>query len=346
MRLIAALFLLFSFSAAAQVNCPDSGGNHLNYLTATHKWLCGTSGSAVALSGITAATGANSINNGDNAQVWNWSLTTAAKSAFLITENVASTNGVSSQYLLDVKTITNSTALPFRVAARGSIDNIRVSRLGSITIAGTGGTAGGGTSGSAITITAGQGAATAAGGAITLHGGDGGATSGNAGSIDLTGGTPTDGNGTTITITATDGVGTNRNGGSTRISAGTATGNGTNGNIDFRIPSDNPILRVNGLTQHYNVMGTAPAITANCGTTPSLVGKDQAMLVTVGAGGTATNCTVTFANAFTNAPICVAQSDTDLVGLQMVTTTTTVSVSKTTAFTAGSKLHILCMGYE
>lgn len=71
----------------------------------------------VPLSGLTAATGANSINNVDNAQTWNWALTTAAKTAFTFTENTAATNGAGNQYLGSFSTIAGSTAVPLQVVS-------------------------------------------------------------------------------------------------------------------------------------------------------------------------------------------------------------------------------------
>lgn len=74
---------------------------------------CGAGSSA--LSAITAAAGANSINNGDNAQTWNWAISTAAKTAFTFTENTAAVNGAGSQWLAKVGTIAGSTAVPLNV---------------------------------------------------------------------------------------------------------------------------------------------------------------------------------------------------------------------------------------
>lgn len=92
------------------------------------------------------------------------------------------------------------------------------------------------------------------------------------------------------------------------------------------------------------VTGTVPVIGA-CGTSPSVAGNDNAMLVTVGTGGVATSCAVTFSAAWTtNAPICVAQNDTDRVAYSIVTSTTAVTVTATAAFTASSHFHILCTG--
>lgn len=97
-------------------------------------------------------------------------------------------------------------------------------------------------------------------------------------------------------------------------------------------------------TSGHIVAGGLPAVGA-CGTTPSILGADNGMTVTVGTGDTDTDCAVTFGAVWANAPSCIAQSDTDITALKIVTTTSTVTVSKTAAFTAGSKLHIQCMGF-
>jgi len=84
---------------------------------------CGA-GSGSALSAVTAATGGNSISSGDNAQVWGWSLTTAAKTALTINEASASINGAGNQSLLDITTLSGSTASPLRVTSAGSANTI------------------------------------------------------------------------------------------------------------------------------------------------------------------------------------------------------------------------------
>ena len=73
------------------------------------------SASSVALSAITAATGANTIASGNNSgQVWNWALTTASTTAFTFGETTAATG--SGDQLLQVKTLAGSTAPPLTVS--------------------------------------------------------------------------------------------------------------------------------------------------------------------------------------------------------------------------------------
>lgn len=97
------------------------------------------SGGAPTLDSITAAVGSASINNGDNDIVWNWSLTTASRIGFQIGENVASV-AATDPVLVDIATLTASTAHPLEVTARGTANGIRVGATDGIVIAlGTGG---------------------------------------------------------------------------------------------------------------------------------------------------------------------------------------------------------------
>jgi len=100
--------------------CND--GQILKY-TDAGGWTCqaDSSGGASTLNSLAAADGTNSINNGDNQQVWNWNMTSASKTAFTFGENVASTNGVTSQYLVGISTLAGSTAAPLKVSTQGNI---------------------------------------------------------------------------------------------------------------------------------------------------------------------------------------------------------------------------------
>jgi hypothetical protein len=96
-----------------------------------------------------------------------------------------------------------------------------------------------------------------------------------------------------------------------------------------------------------SLTGTAntPTIGA-CGTSPSVAGSDDAMVVTVGTGGVATSCAANFGTAYiTNPPVCIAQNNTDKVAYSIVTALGSVTISATAAFTAGSKFYVLCKGY-
>ncbi|MCC6597225.1 MAG: tail fiber domain-containing protein [Alphaproteobacteria bacterium] len=92
----------------------------------------GGSGGA-ALSGITAAVAANTIGSGDYAQAWNWTLTTAAKSAMTFGETLAATNGAGAQSVVKMATLAASTAMPLWIQNAGNGLSFRVDDAASDT---------------------------------------------------------------------------------------------------------------------------------------------------------------------------------------------------------------------
>ncbi len=88
-------------------------------------WAAPGAASNVPLSGITAATAANTIASGDLAQVWNWALTTAGKSAFTFGESSAST-ATGDASILTASTLASSTAIPLYVKNLGNAASFRV----------------------------------------------------------------------------------------------------------------------------------------------------------------------------------------------------------------------------
>ena len=93
-------------------------------------------GGSSALSSITAAVGSNSINNGDNPQVWNFQGTTSGRIAFKISENSASTSA-GTPVLFQVSAIASSTMNPVQFDFNGN--GIRMNTSGQVTAIGTGG---------------------------------------------------------------------------------------------------------------------------------------------------------------------------------------------------------------
>lgn len=112
--------------ASGKITLVDSGSTN-----------CGGGGST-ALSALTAAAGANTIANGDNAQVWNWATTTSGKSAFTFGETTASTSA-GTPYIVNIQTLATSTANPLIVTAVGTANGIRVLKSGFLSSVGTGG---------------------------------------------------------------------------------------------------------------------------------------------------------------------------------------------------------------
>lgn len=230
------------------------------------------------LSLLGAAGAANSIANADYAQTWNWALTTAAKSAFKFGESAAATGGSGSQYLVNIATAAASTANPLNVATRG-VDTLVVSRTGDVTITALNGTTGGGTTGSAVTITAGQGASTSAGGAVTIASGAGGSTSGAAGAIAITAGSATSANGASVTITAGAGAGGTNSGGNINLVPGAAVSTGTPGEV--QIAGDSGLFTIG-----FNQPGSTNIHTEFIATRPVRVKAVSAVFATASTSGT------------------------------------------------------------
>lgn len=92
--------------------------------------------------------------------------------------------------------------------------------------------------------------------------------------------------------------------------------------------------------------GTVPTVSA-CGTSPSVVGNNTAGTITIGTGGTATSCLLTFATTpvFTNIPHCFVNDQSAIISVQAVPTTTTVTFNATLAFAASTLLDYHCVGH-
>ena len=96
-----------------------------------------------------------------------------------------------------------------------------------------------------------------------------------------------------------------------------------------------------------SVAGTAntPTVGSGCGTTPSITGTDDVLVVTIGSGGIDTSCVVNFGTVWVaTTVVCNANSNTDALGITTSATTTALTMTKTTAFTAASKLNVMCRG--
>jgi len=101
------------------------------------------------------------------------------------------------------------------------------------------------------------------------------------------------------------------------VSAGTTWTSYNSGNSCVETVVGNKNTTCPDTNGHIRVQGTAPAVTAGCGTTPSVIGSDIAGRLNTGSTAS-TTCTITFNVAYNNAPFCVAQP---------------LGVASTTAFT-------------
>lgn len=94
---------------------------------------------------------------------------------------------------------------------------------------------------------------------------------------------------------------------------------------------------------HQHFSATAPTV-GSCGTSPSIVGTDNAGKITVGSSS-ATECAVDFATDWTNAPACTMVNETTEQTFRVVSTTTGVRMVSTTDF-ANDSVAYLCFGRE
>lgn len=118
-----------------------TAGSNTYACTSLNTWTVqAVAGSAGALSAITAATGSNSINNGDNAQTWNWALTTSGKTGFAFAENTAGTSA-GTPHLVSISTKATSTINPLQVVINSDTTpaGIRVNTSGQVVAVGSGG---------------------------------------------------------------------------------------------------------------------------------------------------------------------------------------------------------------
>jgi hypothetical protein len=98
---------------------------------------------------------------------------------------------------------------------------------------------------------------------------------------------------------------------------------------------------------HVEKAGAAPVITtgsSDCGTSPSVLGNDQAARITVGSSANGGKCTDTFNKSWQHNPICTVLDETTAVLLRPVTTTTTLVING--AIVAGDTLAVQCEEYQ
>lgn len=95
---------------------------------------------------------------------------------------------------------------------------------------------------------------------------------------------------------------------------------------------------------HLITGGTTPGV-SSCGTSPSVVGDDNSMEITVGSVA-ATGCTITFANVHTNAPICVVTNQSMSIVNAMTYTISTSQIAVSQTGLTGDKLDILCHEHQ
>jgi len=115
------------------------------------------------------------------------------------------------------------------------------------------------------------------------------------------------------------------------------------GNIDLG-NGGNHDWKLNGQHVEFKSTGGSPTLSA-CGTSPSITGVDAVGRVTVGTAPS-TTCTLTFATAWTNAPICFGQDETTALTMRVSSVSTTaVTFTASGAMTVADKISYRCDGY-
>lgn len=107
-------------------------------------------------------------------------------------------------------------------------------------------------------------------------------------------------------------------------------------------------LRLTGIG-HISSNGVAPTVASNaCGSTTQgvVVAKstDISGTVTVGAL-TVTSCAITFASTWQNAPVCVANDDTNVLAIRPTETTTGITFTSLSS-ASGDNISWICIGNE
>lgn len=288
---------------------------------ADYAWIGTTGGADLILSGgddATAATAGGVLTlftqaaagaNGANLQTQAYSNTTDTKKIGIFTGAQTGASGNSGVIAIFTGSSTNGTT-------------------GSITD--TTGNAGGGASGSNSRIT---GTGTTATGAISDTTGD--ASAGDSGNINHETGT-----GTTATGSINNTTGNASAGDSGDINNTTGTATGTRGSFNVDALNAN-------ITAHIHSIGTAPAQSVCGGTPGTIVGSDNAGLVTIGTdGGGVTACTITFNATFTTTPACIITGDNSAVTYAITARSATAFTIGASADMQGDVVSYVCIGQD
>jgi|GEM_PF-4668161 len=106
------------------------------------------------------------------------------------------------------------------------------------------------------------------------------------------------------------------------------------------VPQGGGIVNVNG---HIETHGTAPTITA-CGTSPSVTGNDNTMMIAVGTG-TVTACTITFNHYWQHIPICNVVASYNATGYVSGSSNNFITI-KLSANGGGQFVGVNCRGWN
>ena len=124
--------------SGAAPTCSSSTAGMLYYTGGTVEYCNGTSfttfGGGLVLSSVTAASAANTIANGTNAQVWNWALGATTNTGITFGET---TKATAASKIVDITTLASSTAVPLTITNGGSSAFAINMSAGGLAIGGT-----------------------------------------------------------------------------------------------------------------------------------------------------------------------------------------------------------------
>jgi len=141
-------------------------------------------------------------------------------------------------------------------------------------------------------------------------------------------------------------------GGSVVLQPGTS---GVNyGSIDFKDVSSNVMaIRITG--KGHLVVGEGdtggggirtPAISSGGGTSPTIVGSDTAFKISLGSSPGTTAIVIAFDQTYANAPMVIAQYQSDHIALRAVATTSGITITPASSMTAGHVIDVHVIGRE
>lgn len=192
-----------------------------------------------------------------------------------------------------------------------------------------------------------------------------GVSSGNAPSVSIGPGNSSASGGFGGSISLTAGSGTGSSGRGAGISLNSGSGSGGGGTIllnsawDIQMYTDSyngvamylhktgPIELAAPVTQldgHIAFDNGAGVTITSCGTGASYAGNDSVGRITVGSG--TSSCAITFSQTWDNAPICTVSNETAIIAMQVVPTTTTLTISANANFAASTVLDYHCVEYN
>jgi len=251
-------------------------------------------GPSIRLNTVIAAVGANTIANGDYAQKWDWSLSTASKIGFRVSESSASSGSGSSLFAVD--NASGSLARPFISQWTGSANGL----LGWST--------GGGILAQAPTLTG------VAGPDVTILAGGAGTTTANGGNVNITAGASGTTSGTPGDVNITAGAG--------------ATGTFIGGSIEL-IPGNSTAADAGAVVINGGPLvfegSNAPTASSGGGT---ISGTDSAFTLTWPLGGSGPGGTITFSRNMGTAgsvPVVVATYSEASITINLTATPTGIT---------------------